>query len=75
MRDEQANEVYCPLNSTVVLKRKQKMFHMTPLDFENNATVDALVDSRAYVGAIAQNDLDTKKTKSFEKYPQNQRSS
>ena len=34
-----------------------------PLDFENNLTVDALVESAAFVSAIAQNDLDTKKRK------------
>ena len=34
-----------------------------PLDFHNNRTVDALVDSGAYVSAIAQNDLDTIKQK------------
>ena len=34
-----------------------------PLDFDNNLTVDALVDSRAYVSANAQNDLDTIKQK------------
>ena len=33
------------------------------LDFDNNLTTDALVDSRAYVGAIAQNELDTLKQK------------
>ena len=31
-----------------------------PLDFENNLTVDALLDSGAFVSAIAQYDLDTK---------------
>ena len=62
MRDEQTNEVYLPLNSTVVLKRKQKMLYV-PLDFENNLTVDALVDSGAFVSAIAQNDMDTIKQK------------
>ena len=35
-----------------------------PLDFENNLIVDAMVDSRAYVSAIAQIDLDTIKQKS-----------
>ena len=30
-----------------------------PLDFDNNLTVDSLVDSRVYVSAIAHNDLDT----------------
>ena len=39
-----------------------------PLDFENNQTVDALVDSGAFVSAIAQNDFDTKKK---EKAPKN----
>ena len=34
-----------------------------PLDFDNNLTVDALVDSGAYVSADAQNDLDTIKQK------------
>ena len=48
LRDEQTNEVYLPLTSTVVLKRKQEMLYV-PLDFENNLTVDALVDSRAFV--------------------------
>ena len=59
VRDEQTNEVSFPLTSTIVLKRKQEM----PLDFENNLTVDALVDSGAFVSAIAQNDLDTIKEK------------
>ena len=30
-----------------------------PVDFENNLTVDALVDSRAFVSAIAQDNLET----------------
>ena len=34
-----------------------------PLDFDFNLTVDALVDSRAYVGAIVPNDLDAIKQK------------
>ena len=34
-----------------------------PLDFENNLTVDALVDSGTFVSAINQNDLDTIKEK------------
>ena len=62
VKDEQTNEVYLPLTSTVVLKRKQEMLYV-PLDFENNLTVDALVDSRAFVSAIAQDELDTKKQK------------
>ena len=40
VRDEQTNELYLPLTSTVVLKRKQEMLYV-PLDFENNHTVDA----------------------------------
>ena len=34
-----------------------------PLHFEINLTVDALLDSGAYVSAIAKNDLDTVKKK------------
>ena len=34
-----------------------------PLDFENNLTVDALVDSRALASAIAQDDVETIKQK------------
>ena len=44
------------------MKRKQEMLYV-PLDSENNLTVDAMVDSRTYVSAIAQNDLDTIKQK------------
>ena len=62
VQDEQTNEVYLPLTSTVVLKRKQEMLYV-PLVFENNLTVDALVDSREFASAIAQFDLDTIKQK------------
>ena len=62
VRDEQTNEVYLPITSTVVLKRKQEMLYV-PLDFENNLTVDALVDSGAFVSAIAQDDLESIKQK------------
>ena len=62
VRDEQTNEVYLPLTSTVVLKRKQEMLYV-PLDFESNLTVDALVDSGAFVSAIAQDDLESIKQK------------
>ena len=62
VRDEQTNEIYLPLTSTVVLKRKQEMLYV-PLDYENNLNVDALVDSRAFVSAIAQDDLETIKQK------------
>ena len=57
-RDEQTNDVYLPLTSTVVLKRKQQMLYV-PLDFEINLTVDALVDLEACVSAITQIDLGT----------------
>ena len=59
VRDERNDEFYLPLTSTVVLKRRQEM----PLDFYNNITIDALVDSGTYVTAIAQDDLDTIKQK------------
>ena len=62
MRDEQTVEFHLPLTSTVVLKQKQEMLHV-PLDFGNNLTIDALVDSRAYVSAFAPNDLDKKNRK------------
>ena len=62
VRDEQSNEVYLPLKSTVFLKRKQEMLYV-PLYFENNLTVDALLDSGAFVNAFFQNDLDTIKEK------------
>ena len=58
VRDEQTNEVYLPLTSTVVLKGKQEMLYVH-LDFENILTVDALVDSEAFFSAIAQDDLET----------------
>ena len=62
VRDEQTNEIYLPLTSTVVLKPKQGMLYV-PLDFENKLTVDALVDPRAFVSAIAQDNLETIKQK------------
>ena len=62
MRDDQTNELYLPLTSTVILKIKQEMLYV-PLDFDNNHTVDALVDSGAFVSAIAQDDLETIKQK------------
>ena len=58
VRDEQTNEVCLQLTSTVVLKRKQEMLYV-PLHFENNLTVDALMDSGAFVSAIAQDDMET----------------
>ena len=64
VRDEQTNEVYLPLTSTVVLKRRQEMLYVPP-DFKNNLTVDALVDSGAFASAIAYDDLDTIKRKAL----------
>ena len=64
VRDEQTNEIYLPLTSTVVLKRKQEMRYV-PLDFENNLTVDALVDTGTFVSAIARDDLETIKHKAL----------
>ena len=56
VRDD-INELYMLLSSTIVLKRKKEMLYV-PLDFENGLTIDALVDSGAYVSAIAQKELD-----------------
>ena len=58
VRDDITNELYIPLSSTIVLKRQKEMLYV-PLDFENVLTTDALVDSRAYVSAIAQSELDS----------------
>ena len=56
VRDDITNELYMPLSSTIVLKRKKEMLYV-PLDFENGSTIDALVDLGAYVSAIAQKEL------------------
>ena len=58
VRKEQTNELFLPLNSTVVFIRKQEMLYV-PLYLENSLTVDTLVDSGAYVSAIALEELDT----------------
>ena len=50
--------MYLPLITTVVLKHNQEMF-CVPLEFENNLTADALIDSGTYVSANALNELDT----------------
>ena len=55
--DDITNEVYIPLSSTIVLKGKKEMPYVS-LDFENGLTIDALVDSGAYVGANTQSQLD-----------------
>ena len=63
VRDDSTNELYMPLSSTIVLKRKKEMLYV-PLDFKNGLTIDALVDSAAYVSAIAQKELDRIKQQS-----------
>ena len=64
VRDDSTNELYMPLSSTIVLKRKKEMLYV-PLDFKNGLTIDALVDSGAYVSAIAQKELDRIKQQSL----------
>ena len=63
VRDDSTNELYMPLSSTIVPKRKKEMSYV-PLDFENGLTIDALVDSGAYVSAIAQKEFDRIKQQS-----------
>ena len=63
VRDDSTNELYMPLSSTNVVKRKKEKLYV-PLDFENGLTIDALVDSGAYVSAIAQKELDRIKQQS-----------
>ena len=63
VRDDSTNELYMPLSSTIVLKRKKEMLYVL-LDFENGLTIDAFLDSGAYVSAIAQNELDRIKQQS-----------
>ena len=63
LRDDSTNELYMPLSSTIVLKRKKEMLYV-PLDFENGLTIGALNDSGANVSAIAQKELDRIKQQS-----------
>ena len=70
VRDEQTNDLYLPLTSTVVPKREQKMLYV-PFDFKNNLTTDALVELRASVSAIAQNEFDTIKQQALNKILKN----
>ena len=58
VRDDVIKELHMPLSSTIVLKRKEEMLYV-PLDFENGLTIDVLVDSGAYVSAIAPKELDS----------------
>ena len=60
VRDNITTELYMPLSSTIVQRRKKELLYV-PLDFENNLTTDALVDSGAYVSAIDQKELDINK--------------
>ena len=62
VKTSQTNELYLPLASTLVLKRKQEMIYV-PLDFDNKLTIDASVDSRVYANSIFQNQTDTIKQK------------
>ena len=48
VRDDITNELYMPLSSTIVSKRKKEILYVL-LDFENGLTIDALADSGAYV--------------------------
>ena len=57
VRDDITNELYKPLSSTKVVKQKREMLYV-PLDFKNGLAIDALVDSGAYLSAIAQKELD-----------------
>ena len=57
VRDDITNELYMPLSSTIVLKRKKDMLYV-PRDFKNGLTIDALVNSGTYVSAIAQREMD-----------------
>ena len=63
VRVDSTNELYMPLSSTIVLKRKKEMLYV-PLEFKNGLTIDALVDSGAYVCAITQKELDRIKQQS-----------
>ena len=70
VRDDITNELYMPLSSTIVLKRKKEMLYV-PLDFKNGLTIDALVDSGAYVSAIAQKEVDRIKQQAPSKITRN----
>ena len=62
VRVKKTNDLYLPITSTLDFKRKQEKLYVL-LDFEDDLTMDFLVDSRAYVSAFAQNDLNTKNQK------------
>ena len=55
--NDTTNELYMPLSSRFVLKRKKEMLYVH-LDFQNGLTLDALADWGAYGSAVAQKELD-----------------
>ena len=57
VKDRNTNVLYPPLSSRIVLKRKMNILFML-LDFENGLIKDSVVDSRAYVSAIIENETD-----------------
>ena len=56
MSDENTNELYMPLSSTIVQKGREVMLYIL-LDLQNDLTIGALVDSRDYVSARAQTQM------------------
>ena len=52
VRDDITNELYMPLSSTIVLKRKKEMLYVL-LDSKIGLTIYAIVHSGAYIRAIA----------------------
>ena len=57
VRNDNTNEIYMPLFSTIVSKREKELLYIL-LDFEDGLIIDASVDSGAYVNAIAQIEWD-----------------
>ena len=70
VRDDNTNELYMPLSPIIVLKQTKEMLYV-PLDFKNGLTIDALLDSGAYVSEIAQKELDSIKQQSPSNIPKN----
>ena len=56
-RDDNTNELYMPLSSKFVLKRKKEILYVL-LGCKNGFTIDNLVASGAYVSATAQSERD-----------------
>ena len=59
---EITKELYMPLSSTIVPKSKKEMLYV-PLHFRNGLTTGVFVESRAYVSANAQSEMDSNKQK------------